>query len=171
MGVGRSEKGLLGRDPVTPGEALGTGLYLAQYAVFEVLVHHFGRLQAKLAQRSGRPSAVSVLLAPRAVLFASRPGRLRDQKPCPDLQEGSGTFSHHSGTTEGTGQRPVKTRPEVRLPAADLGSPLQYRDSTLEAQAIDGPAQKGGASPVGLQEDQGDTRPLGRHHETGKPTP
>jgi hypothetical protein len=51
-----SEQRLLGRDPVSAGEAVGAELPLAQNAVLETLMDHFGRLQAELVQRLRRPA-------------------------------------------------------------------------------------------------------------------
>jgi hypothetical protein len=160
-GAQTSEQWLLGRDAVPPGEALRARLPLAQNAVFEFLVNDFSRLQPELPQWfRGPPLTVAG--------FRLGTWGFGHQEPRTHFKEGSGALGQHRRTPEGTGQRPVEPGPQVRVAPGYLGALLEYRDTVLEIQTLDRPAQEGGSTAIGLQQRHGDVSPLDGHDQSGK---
>ena len=64
-----------------------------------------------------------------------RRGRLGDDQPAPDVEEGSGALGHHGRPAEGPGQDPVEAAPEALLAPADLCPVLAHRHPAPKPQA------------------------------------
>lgn len=150
------------RHSIAAREAVRTRSCLAQGAVFKALVDQLGRLEPELPERLRWPPGFLITLH-------LAPGRLRDDQPAPDLEQGCGTLGHHRRTPEGTGQCPVEASPQVSLTPAHLCPLLEHRDPAGQPQMLYRPAEEGSTPGVGLHERHGGLHPVSRHHQSGQP--